>query len=256
MRRAGLFLVWFLAMVPVQGGCSRNVQAHEGKLHIAVVGDRFTEADAEAFQGYADRARNAILGTSPWSEEPEIIEFTNVFNTEPLGCKQSTSTTRLMTCPGNTVTERVNRAGAEWDKIIVIVKTTAYCGSGGGITVACTGSNFEAVLVHEFGHSEGGLYDEYKLYNSNGSVTNQAHANCWAGSTPPAVPEWSGAATPCKYPNYRRQKVRLASGTRVNSIMYELKKYDADGDGDKEFVFSPIAAQKLRDRLLMWRHSA
>jgi hypothetical protein len=47
------------------------------------------------------------------------------------------------------------------DIVILVVNDTKYGGSGGAITTVSTNTNSKLILLHELGHSFGGLADEY-----------------------------------------------------------------------------------------------
>ena len=125
-----------------------------------------------------------------------------------LGCVHDASVTRLITCNNTTVTSVVNNAGAPYDKIVVLVKDSSYGGSGGAIAVSYNGSSAPQVVTHEFGHTLGGLLDEYNLYSTNGTLDGKTYVNCYAGAPPNS--QWDGLvsssayAVGCKYPNWYR----------------------------------------------------
>ena len=178
-------------------------------LDIAIVGDQYTAADLTQFQQDVDRVVSHFMTYEPYASRAGQIVFQRVENsTVSLGCVHDVTTGRLITCNNSTVTSVVNDAGVPYDKIIVLVKDATYGGSGGSIAVSYNGSSAPQVVVHEFGHTLGGLLDEYNLYSTNGSIDNRTYANCFAGA-PPAV-DWNGLvaasdyAAGCKYPNWYR----------------------------------------------------
>jgi hypothetical protein len=183
--------------------------AADGALDITFVGDNYTSADLTLFHQDVDRAITHLLTYEPYASRQAQILFHSVDNaTVDLGCYHDASVTRLIVCNNSTVTSVVNSAGAPYDKIIVLVKDSSYGGSGGSIAVSYNGSSEAQVVVHEFGHTFGGLKDEYNLYSSNGSLTGSTYANCYAGVPPAAL--WDGLAAlsdytiGCNYPNWYR----------------------------------------------------
>jgi hypothetical protein len=179
-------------------------------LDVTFVGDNYTSADLTLFHQDVDRAIAHLLTYEPYASRQAQVLFHTVDNTTvDLGCYHDASITRLILCNDATVVSVVNSAGAPYDKIIVIVKDSSYGGSGGStVAVSYNGSSEPQVIVHEFGHTFGGLKDEYNLYSSNGSVTGATYANCYAGTPPNA--QWDGLASSsdytlgCTYPNWYR----------------------------------------------------
>ena len=178
-------------------------------LDITFVGDNYTSADLAMFYQDVDRVIAHMLTYEPYTSRSSQIVFHSVENTTvDLGCVHSPTMDRLITCNNTTVTSVVNNAGAPYDKIIVLVNDPNYGGSGGAVAVAYNGSYSPQVAVHEFGHTFGGLLDEYNLYVSNGTLDNKTHANCFAGAPPAA--DWNGLVAltdysgGCNYPNWYR----------------------------------------------------
>lgn len=177
-------------------------------LDVAIVGDNYTAGDMALFHNDVNRIVSHMLTYEPYKSRASQILFHRVENSAvDLQCKYSTTTARLLTCNGSAVTNVVNNAGAPYDKIIVLVKSSTYGGSGGSISVSYNGSSAPQVVVHEFGHSLANLLDEYNLYSTNGSVTNTVYANCYAGTPPSSLWNLLTGVTytkGCKYPNWYR----------------------------------------------------
>ena len=125
---------------------------------------------------------------------------------------------------------QVTNAGTPFDKVLVIVNSPDYGGSGGAIGVSYNGEWGPRIFVHEFGHSFGGLEDEYVKYLGDGERDNKTHQNCFAG-IPPAL-EWQGLVRledyrlGCAYPNWY--------SSSQNSIMSSI-----------EFPFFNVISQDL-----------
>lgn len=256
MRHALIVLILFLALVPPRG-CARPAYAHRGQMHVVVTGDNYTGTiqDQARFEAKAATAINAIRNTEPWKSRVDVLDFQIYYQTADLDCKHSTQPgmSRLITCNMAKVTAAVNAAGLDYDHIIVLVKDSTYGGGGGSLTVSGDTVSLEGVIVHEFGH-QFGLYDEYNLSSINATTLNpETRVNCWGGPTPPQEGGWLGAATGCRYPNWKRQRVLIA-GSYKNSVMHTLSKYTINGVS--QFVFTPIAAIKIQTRLDQWAASA
>lgn len=241
MRRWLLCGLLGLGMVPPQSGCTAH--AHEGKLHVAIVGDKYTEADHARFDQDAAKITAALLTFSPYSEYAESIAFQPVWNLTPLDCKHSATMTRLITCSSSKASAAVNAAGIEYDHIIVVVKDGSYGGSGGSLTVTYNGSSMVEVVKHEFGHTFGGLMDEYLLSSSNGTVQNRLQANIYlAPIVPVTIPgKWVPKGN---RPNWSKQKVIRADGSTTSSLMEALGK-----------PHNEVSKARIRERLALHQAS-
>ncbi len=176
-----------------------EASAGNGMLDIAVVGDNYTAADLTLFQQDVDRVVSHLMTYEPYTLRSQQVAFHRVENTTvDLGCVHSDTMGRLITCNSTSVTSVVNSAGAPYDKVIVLVKDSTYGGSGGGLmAVSYNGGSAPQVEAHEFGHTFGGLLDEYELYATSGVSDGRTIANCYAG-TPPN-PAWDGLAASSDY---------------------------------------------------------
>ena len=242
MSRRIVFGLFVLLLVPPQRGCVAS--AHEGKLHIAVVGDRYTEATKARFESDAEKIRQAILTFSPYSEYADIIEFIPVWNTSPLNCKHSATMSRLLTCSMSLATAAVNLAGVDYSHIIVVVNDSSYGGSGGSLTVTYNGSSMVEVVKHEFGHTFGGLMDEYLLYSTNGTVQNVLVANIYKAPVVPSTVQGKWVLRGYR-PNWSKQRVVRADGTLTSSLMEALGKQHNE-----------VSKARIRTRLEQYRLSA
>ena len=241
VRQGVLLGLLFLALIPPQHGC--RAEAHEGKLRLAITGDKYPTTGEAHFYADAAKIQQAILHTSPFDEYADIIDFKVVWNASSLGCTHSTTMSRLITCNMAQTTAALNTAAVDYDHIIVVVNDGSYGGSGGSLTVTYNGAQMVEVVKHEFGHTFGGLLDEYLLYGSNGTVQNRLQANIYLAPTVPAtVP---GKWTVKGYrPNYSKQRVVKADGTFTSSLMEALGK-----------PFNEISKSRLRERLEQYRQS-
>lgn len=206
-------------------------------LDVVFIGDNYTSAEIGTFHTDVNRFISKLLEYEPFRSKSSQILFHYVDNTADLGCLHNATMDRLIVCNNSIVTQQVNNSAVPYDKIAVIVKDSVYGGSGGAISVAYNGSSGPLVFVHEFGHSFGGLHDEYNLYTTNGTVSNTTQMNCYAG-TPPAA-EWGGmiASTDynlgCRFPNWYRSS--------ANSMMLTLGP-----------VFNVVSQKILNDKFALY----
>lgn len=149
-------------------------------IRIAYVAEGYKEDEMESFVGDAKIATEALFEHEPFRsmrdrfhivavESPSMVSGVSepskgVWKSTALASHYDTFySERYLT------TLRLKRlhdalAGAPYEHIIILVNTTRY--GGGGIynsynISATKGDRFRPVVVHEFGHSFGGLADEY-----------------------------------------------------------------------------------------------
>lgn len=162
-----------------------TIMIHRGtytgpRIAVAVIGEGYTGAQRDDFIGHARTAVDQILLHQPFTELADRFDFMAVFipsNDEgvsvpakglwrdtPFRSHFSTFySTRYLTTPDVfAVHDALN--GLPYAHIIILANTDSY--GGGGIynsyTLTAAGhALFKPVVVHEFGHSFGGLADEY-----------------------------------------------------------------------------------------------
>lgn len=176
----------------------------DGYLDITFIGDSYSQSQNERFIADVQSLSKNLLAYEPFKSRASQIRFNYVLNYSSLGCAYSG---RLLVCNDSLVTQALNSAGAKYDKAVVIVNNDTYGGSGGSIAVGYNGQWKNEMFAHEFGHSLGGLTDEYNLYEYNGSLSNKVIQNCYAGNPPAA--EWTYVPLVdyrqgCNYQNYFR----------------------------------------------------
>ncbi len=76
---------------------------------------------------------------------------------------------RLLTVDATSVINVVDAHVTNHDRIIVIVNSSTYGGSGGSVAVTAKGGNWMGVAMHEMGHAVFGLADEYDYWIGCGS---------------------------------------------------------------------------------------
>lgn len=149
-------------------------------IDVVFLAEGYTPDEAEAFFAKAREATDEILGYDPYDSRRDRFNFTAIFTPSadsgvsvpkagewrdtPFGSHFSTFySDRYLTTPR---VWALNDAAAAtpYEHIIVLANTDVY--GGGGIYndyMLTTANNpmFAPVVVHEFGHSFGGLADEY-----------------------------------------------------------------------------------------------
>lgn len=150
------------------------------KVDLLVLGDGYTKKELKQFHRDVERLMGILFDTEPYRSRKDDFNVwaidvvaaesgisnprKGVWRDNPLGCSYNSmdSDRYVLTYANRTV--RDISAQAPYDAVAILVNDRKY--GGGGIfnlyTTAATGSNQAPYLiVHELGHSFGGLADEY-----------------------------------------------------------------------------------------------
>ena len=157
-----------------QGGAPSDV------IDVAILAEGYTPAEADKFYADAQTAVDAILSHEPFRSRAKDFNFVAVaapsadsgvtvprlgeWKSTAVGSNFSTFYSDRYLTTGNVKSIHDCLVNIPYEHIIILANTTEY--GGGGIynfyTLTTAGhSNFRPVVVHEFGHSFGGLGDEY-----------------------------------------------------------------------------------------------
>lgn len=113
---------------------------------------------------------------------------------------------RLLVCNNTTALDTASRQLPQFGVAIVVVNSTVYGGSGGGVATFSLAFGAELVAIHEIGHTAFGLADEYAYYAGPGET---GHDRYTGGepiepnvtvNTNPATLKWGGAVTTALLP--------------------------------------------------------
>jgi len=196
------------------------------KLDIVFVGDKYQ--DLATFDNDTEIHANTLFSIEPFTSNTSRINIWRVDTLSDLGCYYNCGgIDRLICCDSSKVAAAASQCPN--DEIIVLVNNGTYGGSGGSFAVASR--LYPAVTVHEFGHSFGGLYDEYLAYNSQ-SGTSPNGPNCGDSS----CSSWSdlfntSCVQGCTYTNWYRPT--------TCSLMYALNC----------FYFNPPSIRQISNLL-------
>jgi len=210
------------------------------KVDIVIVGDGYAKADMEKFRKDAKHFNDAMFNTQPfksrkddfnvWTIEAESedsgidIPDKNVWKNNILGTRYSTfGSARYVLTTSN---KRLrNIAGlAPYDFICMLVNDSRYGGGGIYNLYATTYTNelvkgqewqMDYVYVHEFGHSFGGLGDEY--YGSS-----VAYNDFYL----PGIEPWEPNVTALVDKNKLKWKDFVAQGNEIPTL-WNKAKYDS-----------------------------
>jgi hypothetical protein len=175
-----------LAAGPIGVQKIRDTGPDNNRVVIVVMGDGYTATNltAGAFTSAAASLDVAFRSKSPWNS---LFAATNLYrvdiesnqqgaDNETYGVYKDTylnssfwvnDIERLLALTGDgyyrAVVAADNLVGpGVWDVILVLVNSTKYGGSGGGIAVASAHSTSSEIILHELGHSFANLADEYE----------------------------------------------------------------------------------------------
>ncbi len=164
----------------------------EKAINIAILAEGFTEGEMPQFRAYATIATEQILAHTPFNRYKDKLNFVavetisknsgvsvpseNIWKETAFNSHFDTFYSDRYLTSSNVTDIHDAIAGIPYSHIIILANTNVY--GGGGIynayTLTSTGhEEFESVVVHEFGHSFGGLADEY--YYESGDVLDQTY---------------------------------------------------------------------------------
>lgn len=149
-------------------------------INVAIVGEGFTKKEMGNFRKYARRTVDAIFSHEPFKSRKDLFNFVAVelpseesgvsvphegrWVRTPLSAHYDTFYSPRYLTTGNIFDLYDRLTGVPYEHIIILANSPVY--GGGGIyntyTITTTDNpKFAPVVVHEFGHSFGGLADEY-----------------------------------------------------------------------------------------------
>ncbi len=170
---------------PVGSAKIRDTGPDANRMVVVVLGDGYTSADlgTGSFTNSASALVSAFLGKSPWDQ---AFSAANVYridvesnqsgsDNDPQGTFKDTYFNSSFWTSGIERLLAINSTGQSraiaaantyvgagvWDAIFILVNSTKYGGSGGFISVSSVHPSASEIILHEYGHTYGGLADEY-----------------------------------------------------------------------------------------------
>lgn len=146
---------------------------------ITIMGDGFTASQQDYFLESAQTISNYLLDFHPFSafkDKFNVYAIKVISNVSGVANKPSELidnyfgstfyydgvTQRLLyTTYSSKVYQVLNSHTPKYDMPVVIANSTVYGGAGGSFAVTSLEASAKEILVHELGHSAGGLLDEY-----------------------------------------------------------------------------------------------
>lgn len=203
-------------------------------IDVAILAEGYTSEEADKFYADAATAVDAILSHEPFKSRADDFNFVAVaapsadsgvsvprlgeWKTTAVGSNFSTFYSKRYLTTGNVKKIHECLTNIPYEHIIILANTPEY--GGGGIynlyTLTTAGhENFCPVVVHEFGHSFGGLADEYFYENDDMSepayvsgiepweqnlTTMTDFASKWQDMLPAGIPVPTSPDDAAKYP--------------------------------------------------------
>jgi hypothetical protein len=149
------------------------------RYDLVFIGDGYTAGEQELFHSQATARWQQLIAYEPFRtlrdrfnvwQVNAISNQSGSDNDPTLGVQKDTAlgggfhcgTLARLICVDTTVTRQYAALAPGADQALVLVNSATYGGSGGSVTVS-SGGNAQSgdIVVHELGHSIGGLADEY-----------------------------------------------------------------------------------------------
>ncbi|WNV91026.1 M64 family metallopeptidase [Umezawaea sp. Da 62-37] len=161
----------------------QNTGATDQRFDLVFVGDGYTKSEQALFHQHALNKWAELSAVEPFASYKDYFNVWQVnavsvdsgVDDNPQGnddkrtaldmgfwCKGAAPTTERLLCVNEEEAYNFAALAPAADQIIALGNTTKYGGAGGGVATAA-GGNAQAgqIVVHELGHSIGGLADEY-----------------------------------------------------------------------------------------------
>jgi IgA Peptidase M64 len=164
-------------------------------FNVVLLAEGFTAAQQNDFNNACTAFVNAFRGTPPFDELSAAVNIfrVNVSSTDsgaddPVAAGGTGATARtyfdatfgannirrLLVCNTTTALQVAAAQVPEFTVVIVVVNSTIYGGSGGGVGTYSLAGGATEIAIHEMGHTAFGLADEYPYY-AGGNETGHDH---------------------------------------------------------------------------------
>jgi len=164
------------------------------KLDIVFVADNYSESEKNKFISDVNAHTQELLSVYPFSAYKDRINIHRVDMFHSL-CSIPNPIYPIypvIICDDNNVRELASLC--PWNQIIVLENSNVGCGMVQNEYMCVSSSAYPRITVHEFGHSFGGLWDEYLYHDQSGNpaIGDVASSpNCDSDS---ACSKWSNIA--------------------------------------------------------------
>lgn len=252
-----------------KGGDPKNT------IDIAMLAEGYREEEMDSFINQASRIANEILSYEPYASNKDKFNFVavmtpsrdsgvsiplkNEWKDTAFGSHYSTFySARYLTTP-HMQKLHDSLSGIPYEHILIIVNTPQY--GGGGIynsyQIAAANNQFTLpVAVHEFGHSFGGLADEY-FYDGEEDDTYPTDVEPWEPNITTLVDfdsKWKdmvkpGTPIPTPWTEEklsREEKMKRAAENKDKEKVEVVGAYEGGGYKSKG-VYRPVETCRMRD---------
>lgn len=258
MRAALLFS---LLIPAVAFGYRVEVIQHSGapsqRIDLVILGDGYRAQDQAQLTADATRMTSSLFAMAPWASykalfNVRVVHVVSNQNGGDLGADgqmrdtalgatfNCQGTDRLLCIDSERVADVLSTHTPDYDLALVVVNDPKYGGAGGSFPTSSTNEFAGDIVIHELGHSLGGLADEYEApypgYPSCGAECPEANATV----NPPGSPRWAqwiSSSTPVPTP-----ESDPTYSTEVG--LFEGGRYQTTG------VFRPVLSQCRMNSLL------
>lgn len=226
------------------------------KIDVAIVAEGFTEEEMPQFLKKAQETVDAVFSYEPFGSMKDAFNFvavmspsadsgvsmpkTGIWKDTALGSHYSTHYSDRYLTTSKVFQLNDILSGIPYEHIIIVANSEGY--GGGGIyndytIVTSDNPKFRPVVVHEFGHSFGGLADEY-FYDSEPSELYSSRVEPWEPNI----------TTMCDFDS--KWKGSLKKGTPIPTPVEDKDKYPIgvyEGGGyNAHGVFRPAFDCRMR----------
>ena len=242
-------------------------------IDVAIVAEGYTEAEMDMFYRDAQTACESLFGHEPFrsmkkrfnvvavaspSEDSGVsIPRLGEWRSTAFGSHFSTFYSDRYLTTSHLKTLHDALAGIDYEHIIVLANTDEY--GGGGIYNSYTlttahHKDFRPVVVHEFGHSFGGLADEYFYDEDVMNDTYPTDVEPWeqnvttrvdfASKWQDMIPEGTPLPTPAD--NFNMHEVGLYEGAAYSARGLYRASYNCRMRTNEYPAFCPVCQRALR----------
>lgn len=247
----------------------------EHTIDIAMLAEGYRPEEMDSFINHASRIANEILSYEPYASNKDKFNFVAVMTPSresgvsvPLksrwrdtafGSHYSTFySSRYLTTP-HVQKLHDSLSGIPYEHIIILVNTTEYGGGGIYNSYQIAAANHPLTLpvaVHEFGHSFGGLADEY-FYAGEEDETYPLDIEPWEPNITTLVDfksKWEDMVdpgtpipTPWTEENLSRdEKMKMAAENKDEPKVEVIGAYEGGGYKPKG-IYRPVETCRMRD---------
>jgi len=189
-------------------------------LDLVVVGDGYTSTQLGTYDGHVRSKINELFAVEPFASykslfnvwKVDVVSQQSGVDNDPNGTLRNTAldmyfycggTARLL-CVNESKANQYARQAPDVDQVLALANTGTYGGAGGGVATAAGGNSTAGqIVVHELGHSIGGLADEYNYgggTNYTGPEPGEPNASVYSRATMVSRQtkwwRWMGQSTP------------------------------------------------------------